>query len=77
MNKPVINMEERIDRVVGRRSPPKDSFSAGMQLQSTAMQLQKKLGNRWPVRGVFRFKTHEEADAWMARLMVNSQTPTI
>jgi hypothetical protein len=73
VNKPIVNLEEKIDRVVGKRTAPEDSLAAGMKLQATALQMHQSFGNRWPVRGVYRFKTHEEADQWMIRLMARSQ----
>jgi len=40
-----------------------DSLPAGMQLQQTAAQLHKTFKHRWALKGAYRFKTHEEADA--------------
>jgi len=37
-------------------------------LQKAYVRMRKALGLNWPVRGVFRFRTHEEADEWMATL---------
>jgi hypothetical protein len=72
--KPMINVEEKIDRVVGRRVPAPDSFESGMRLQALAVELQKSFGQRWAPRGVYRFKTHEEADEWMWKMLARSQT---
>jgi hypothetical protein len=68
-----VNLEEKIGKTVGRRTMPSDSFAAAMQLQETALQLHKRLNNHWASRGVYRFKTHEEADEWMMRMLANSQ----
>ena len=49
-------------RVVGKREPPK----AGLQTVDALQRLANDLGAgrvTWP-RGVWRFRTHEEADAW-------------
>lgn len=72
---PLINVEEKIDRFVGRRTGTPDSLRAGMQLQETAAQLHKTFKHRWMPKGVFRFKTHEEADAWMTRMLAQSDLP--
>ena len=75
VNQPFINVEEQIDRFVGRRKGTLDSLRAGMQLQATAAQLHKSLKHRWMPKGVYRFKTHEEADAWMTKMLAESGLP--
>jgi hypothetical protein len=46
-----------------------------MKLQSLAGELHKSFGHRWCPKGVYRFKTHEEADEWMNRMLARSQIP--
>jgi hypothetical protein len=75
VNQPFINVDEQIDKVVGRRTRTPDAFKSGMQLQSLAVALHRSLGHRWAAKGVYRFKTHEEADEWMNRMLARSQTP--
>lgn len=65
--KPAINYEEKIGRTVGRRAMPADVFAYGMALQKTGVQLAKTFGLRGVPRGVFRFRSHEEADAWWTK----------
>jgi hypothetical protein len=72
VKQPIVNTEERIDRVVGRRATTLDSLRAGMQLQETAAQLHHAFKHRWMPKGVYRFKTHEEADEWMIRMLARS-----
>ena len=72
---PFVNVEEKIDRFVGRRTSTPDSLRAGMQLQATAARLHKSFGHRWRPKGVYRFKTHEEADAWMTKMLARSSLP--
>jgi hypothetical protein len=67
-----VNVEEKIDRVVGRRTKTPDGLNAGMKLQDTALELHKAFKHRWAVHGVFRFKTHEEADEWMMKMLARS-----
>jgi hypothetical protein len=69
---PFINVQERIDKVVGRRTQTPDPFKSGMQLQSLAVELHRSLRRRWAAKGVYRFKTHEEADEWMNRMLARS-----
>jgi hypothetical protein len=72
---PFINVEEKIDKVVGRRTRTPDAFASGMKLQSLAVELHRSLKQRWAPKGVYRFKTHEEADEWMNRMLARSQIP--
>jgi hypothetical protein len=72
---PFINVEEKIDKVVGRRTKTPDAFESGMKLQSLAVELHRSFGQRWAPKGVYRFKTHEEADEWMNRMLARSQIP--
>lgn len=68
----IINIEEHIGKTVGRRRPP-DAMSGGMALQRTLNQMLSSTGHRLAPKGVFRFKTHEEADAWKLRMMKPSK----
>ena len=73
VKRPIVNLEEQIDKTVGNRTPPSDSFAAAMKLQETALEFHKTFKNRWAPKGVYRFKTHEEADEWMMRMLARSQ----
>lgn len=75
VKQPFVNVEENIGKVVGRRTRKPDALAAGMQLQSLAVELHRSFKHRWIPSGVYRFKTHEEADAWMMRMLARSQTP--
>jgi hypothetical protein len=75
VKQPFINVEEKIDKVVGRRTRTPDAFASGMKLQSLAVELHRSLKQRWAPKGVYRFKTHEEADEWMNRMLARSQLP--
>jgi atypical dual specificity phosphatase len=75
VKQPRINVEEQIDRFVGRRTRTPDSWQAGMQLQALGVELHKSFQHRWMPKGVYRFTTHEEADAWMIRMLARSSLP--
>lgn len=75
VKQPFINVEEKIDRFVGHRTRTPDGLRTGMQLQATAAQLHKAFQHRWMPKGVYRFKTHEEADAWMTKMLARSGLP--
>jgi len=71
--KPVINLEESIGKTVGRRTAPGDAFRYGMGLQKTGAQLARTLGYpRFP-RGIFKFRSFEEADAWTMKYLTRKQ----
>jgi len=70
--KPAINFEEKIGKTVGRRKPPRDMFAFGMSLQENGIQLAKGLRLRGLPKGVFRFRSHEEADAWLMKQLIRS-----
>lgn len=75
VKQPLINVEEKIDRFVGRRTQLPDSWKAGMQLQALGVELHRAFKHRWMPKGVYRFKTHEEADAWMTKMLARSSLP--
>lgn len=72
MKRPLVNAEEMVDRIVGRRTNLQNSLQAGMQLQSLGLELHQSFKHRWCPKGVYRFKTHEEADAWMIQMLARS-----
>jgi hypothetical protein len=76
VKKPFINVEEKIDRVVGRRTNTLDGLKAGMQLQASAVEFHRGFKHRWAARGVYRFKTHEEADEWMMTMLASGAPET-
>lgn len=72
MDYTVINLEEKIGKTVGRRTVVRDAFRYGMALQKSASEFARALGYpRYP-KGVFRFHSHEEADAWMTKHQIRS-----
>lgn len=69
VKQPFINCEEKIERIVGRRTAPPDGLSLATSTKSHAVAWQKALGGLRVPRGVFRFKTHEEANEWLWRMI--------
>lgn len=65
MNKTVINLEETIGKTVGRRRPPDDPMLVAHSTAARAKAWNAAFPALMPLRGVFRFHTHEEADAWL------------
>lgn len=63
---PVINLEETPGKVVGRRHMPVDGLRlSDAQRADNARAWRKGVGGLRVPRGVYRFRTHEEADAWL------------
>ena len=69
MAHPLINVEERIDRVVGRRIKAPDALSIGSSRKADAIAWRQAFGGLRVSRGVYRFHSHEEADEWLWRMM--------
>jgi hypothetical protein len=72
VEQPFVNLEEKIDRFVGRRTRTPDSLEAGMQLQAAAVEFHRAFKHQWAAKGVYRFKTHEEADQWMMKMLARA-----
>ena len=63
---PIVNLEETPGKVVGRRRPPADGLAlAEAQRAENAIAWQRAVGGLRIPRGVYRFRTHAEADAWL------------
>lgn len=71
---PFINLEERIDRVVGRRRRTPDALSSASSRKADAVAWQVAFGGTGVPKGVHRFRTHEEADEWLWRMIARTKT---
>lgn len=67
LKQPFINVEEKIDRFVGKRTKTPDAMSMTGSTKADAIAWQKAFGGLRIRPGVYRFKTHEEADQWLWR----------
>lgn len=66
-----VNLEETIGKQVGKRQPA-DSLRVMPGETDDARAWAKHVGGIPTERkGVFRFRTHEEADAWLWKQMTN------
>jgi hypothetical protein len=54
-------------KVLGRRTAPTGGLSAAANLQQTLRDLRGS--RKFIPRGVYRFKTHEEADEWLMKML--------
>lgn len=66
-----INIEETFGKIVGRRVLNKPA-EYGMKLQEAGSQLQQTLDINFVPRGVYRFKSHKEADEWLMNMMISA-----
>ena len=69
MKQTSINVEETIDRLVGRRTKTPEALSTATSSRADAIAWRKALGGVRVPRGVHRFKTHEEAEQWLWRMI--------
>ncbi len=61
----VINIEENIGKTVGRKGVP-DPLALDPDEKQDCIAMRKSgMGPYLPRKGVYKFKTHEEADQWM------------
>jgi hypothetical protein len=69
---PIVNLEEHPGKVVGRRRDARDPLDvAGAQCAADARAWKQALGTLPIKKGVYRFRTHEEADAWLWKMLTN------
>ena len=70
---PVVNIDEMIGKTVGRRRI-KDSLEYGFGLQESLARIREDASSpRFP-RGVFKFRSFEEADAWTMRYLTKPRS---
>lgn len=65
---PVVNIQEKIGKTVGKRRVP-DPFSLRGSTKADKRRWQAAFGGPAIPKGVYRFKTHEEADAWILKML--------
>lgn len=69
VKQPFINVEEKIDKVVGRRTKAPDPLSFEASRKADSIAWRKTFGGLRLLRGVHRFHTHEEADERLWRMI--------
>ena len=69
VKQPFINVGEKIDRFVGRRTKTPDALSTATSNKANSIAWRKAFGGLRVQRGVFRFNTHEEADQWLWQMI--------
>lgn len=69
MEQPFINVEEKIDKIVGRRTKTPDALSIVTSRKADAIAWRESFGGVRVPRGVYRFHTHQEADEWLWKMI--------
>ena len=68
--KPFVNLEETPGKVVGRRRPPTGGFALSPAQRVENARAWKRALRTLPIpKGVYRFRTHEEADRWLWQML--------
>ena len=68
-----INLQDPIGKLVGKRRVG-DAFEYGMKLQKAGASLRQAFQGGTVPKGVHRFRTFEEADAWLTRSLARRRT---
>ena len=70
MNEPSqFPLQAPIGKTVGRRRLPANTLSVLASSKAQARAWRKAFPTPFVPRGVYRFKTHEEADAWLWKMI--------
>jgi len=65
----VFNVEEKIGKTVGNRRPPTSIATKLLYTPEDARDWQREVGAPFVPKGVYRFASHEEADAWLLKMI--------
>lgn len=71
---PVVNMDESIGKTVGRRVAPTGLLGGSSYTPEDACDWQRVFKSPSVPRGVYRFTTHEEADAWLLKMITRARS---
>ena len=64
-----VNIQEPIGKTVGRREGFRDALSLQCSRKADMIAWRKAFPGPFVPKGIYRFKTHEEADAWMLKML--------
>ena len=69
VTRPFIDAEEKIDRIVGKRTHPPGGLRTASSRKAESIAWRRSFGGVRVPRGVHRFTSHEEADQWLWRMI--------
>lgn len=73
--KPIINLDETPGKVVGRRLSPSDPLVITERQRAKEARAWQRAFRGLPIpKGVYRFRTHEEADEWLWQMLTRRKT---
>ena len=64
-----INIEDPVGKVVGKRRRPIKTLDPKQGSKKAARAWRKAFPTPFVPKGVYRFRSHEEADAWMWKMI--------
>ncbi|MBI3494191.1 MAG: hypothetical protein HY047_20790 [Acidobacteria bacterium] len=67
--RPFSDAEEKIDRIVGKRTKTPDGLSTATSHKAESIAWRRSFGGARVPRGVHRFTSHDEADQWLWRMI--------
>lgn len=70
-----INVEDPVGRTVGRRSGVADALVVRPGAKADAEAWRRVFGGLRVKRGVYRFRSHDEADEWLWQAMARARGP--
>jgi hypothetical protein len=65
----IVNLEETIGKTVGKRRAPADPLLSYMRTPEESRRWKAAFGTPRIPKGLYKFKTHEEADAWLWKMI--------
>ncbi len=69
-----INVEDPVGRIVGRRTRVADPLVVRPGEKADAEAWRRVFGGLRVKRGVYRFRSHDEADEWLLQAMTRPRT---
>jgi len=65
----IVNLEETPGKTVGRRKPAANTLDPNAHRKADAKAWQEAFRNGGLPKGVYKFHSHEEADAWTWKML--------
>ena len=73
--KPVVNIQEPIGKVAGHRVARKDTLALVPGEIEDVKAWRAAFPTPFVPRGVYRFRSHEEADEWLWKMLTRAKQP--
>ena len=64
-----INLDDPIGKVVGRRRGPANALDTKYSSKQQARAWRRAFPTPFVPKGVYRFRSHEEADEWLMKMI--------